>query len=102
MKKTDTTTEHIPTAISACCILHNICKIHGEAFNEAWLHEVDDSDDEIEHAQPRCSSQQRCQSTADNVCNTVTILLCSAIIINIVTNNSLRTCVSVVIRKWGV
>ena len=45
MKKIDSTTEHIPTVISACCILHNICEIHGEAFNEAWLHEVDDSDD---------------------------------------------------------
>ena len=30
-------TAHIPTVISACCILHNMCEIHGESFNDSWL-----------------------------------------------------------------
>ena len=27
--------EHIPTAAAAACILHNVCEIHSEYFNEA-------------------------------------------------------------------
>ena len=37
MKRNDMHTVHIPTVISACCILHNICEIHGECFNDTWL-----------------------------------------------------------------
>ena len=33
MKRNDMTTENIPTVISACCILHNLCEIHGETFS---------------------------------------------------------------------
>ena len=29
--------EHVATVITACCILHNLCEIHGESFNDAWL-----------------------------------------------------------------
>ena len=27
--------------MTAACILHNICEIHGETFNESWLQQVD-------------------------------------------------------------
>ena len=33
--------DNIPHAITAACILHNICEIHGESFNDdAWLREI--------------------------------------------------------------
>ena len=41
-------TEHIPTVITACCILH-ICELHGEYFNDSWLA------DNTEHKQPYSS-----------------------------------------------
>ena len=28
---------HIPNVVAAACILHNMCEIHGEQFNDAWL-----------------------------------------------------------------
>ena len=28
---------NIPTVVAACCILHNICEVHGERFNDQWL-----------------------------------------------------------------
>ena len=31
---------HIPNVIAAACILHNICEVHGERFNDAWLQDV--------------------------------------------------------------
>ena len=32
--------ENIPTVIAACCILHNMCEIHGETFMETWMTDV--------------------------------------------------------------
>ena len=37
MKRNDMHTLHIRTVISAICILHNLCEIHGESFNDRWL-----------------------------------------------------------------
>ena len=40
VKRNDMNIDNIPRAITAACILHNICEIHGESFNEAWLREI--------------------------------------------------------------
>ena len=37
LKNIDMLPENVPTVIAACCILHNICEIHGETFNDSWL-----------------------------------------------------------------
>ena len=50
LKRNDMHTEHIPTVISACCILHNLCEVHGESFNDVWLLE------ESEYEQPTAPS----------------------------------------------
>ena len=49
MERNDMSTEHIPTVITACCILHNICEIHGEYFNDSWFA------DNTEYEQPSSS-----------------------------------------------
>lgn len=43
MKRIDMHIEIIPTVISAACILHNMCEIHGETFQECWLHDIQSS-----------------------------------------------------------
>ncbi len=40
LKKNDMSIQHIPTIICACCILHNVCEIHGDSFNEEWLQQL--------------------------------------------------------------
>ena len=35
--------ENVPHIVSACCILHNVCEIHGDTFNEAWIADIDDT-----------------------------------------------------------
>ena len=35
--------QDLPELIAACCILHNLCEIHGERFNEDWLQDLDTS-----------------------------------------------------------
>ena len=34
--------DNVPTVVGACCILHNICQIHGDNFNDKWLNEIND------------------------------------------------------------
>ena len=34
---------NIPTVITCACVLHNICEVHGETFNNASLREVENN-----------------------------------------------------------
>ena len=44
MKRNDMHINHIPNVVAASCILHNLCEIHGEHFNDTWLQDFRDSD----------------------------------------------------------
>ena len=37
MKWNDTDIRFLPTLATACCVLHNICEIHGDNINDEWL-----------------------------------------------------------------
>ena len=58
LKRNDMITDHIPNVITAACILHNICEIHKEYFNENWLQ----TDSDLQ--QP-----SRSQTTSSSLCN---------------------------------
>ena len=30
--------------IAACCVLHNVCELHGETFNDKWMEGVQERD----------------------------------------------------------
>ena len=47
MKKNDMNVKNIHHVIAACCVLHNLCEIHGEFFDDNWI-----SGDENERQQP--------------------------------------------------
>ena len=66
MKRNDKHTEHIPVIISACCILHNMCEIHGENFSDSWLQE-DEYEQPVAPSQPSTSSS----ASATNLRNTI-------------------------------
>ena len=34
----------VPELVGACCVLHNICQLHGEGFDEQWLDESSQCD----------------------------------------------------------
>ena len=40
LKRNGTITEDMPTVISACCVLHNICEMHRDYFNRESLHDM--------------------------------------------------------------
>ena len=43
-KRNDMNIEHIPCVITACCVLHNMCEVHGDAFSDLWLEDIDTYD----------------------------------------------------------
>ena len=36
--------DNVPHIIVACCILHNMCEIHHDSFNEEWLEGLNNLD----------------------------------------------------------
>lgn len=49
------------TCITACCILHNLCELNREHYNELWLEEVDNSN------QPTCTPSNVTSCDAKNI-----------------------------------
>ena len=43
LKRKDKKLDYLRTAVTACCILHNICEVHLDEFNNQWLDDVDES-----------------------------------------------------------
>ena len=48
--------ENVPNIVAACCVLHNICEIHGDTFNEEWMQAVDEDHASNEQATPTCNT----------------------------------------------
>ena len=42
LKRNDVLIRDLPKLVAACCVLHNICEIHGETFNEEWMSDIAD------------------------------------------------------------
>jgi len=42
LKRLDVNVSDVPELVAACCVLHNICEIHVEYFDEEWLEGVKD------------------------------------------------------------
>ena len=34
--------ENVSTVITACCILYNVCEVHGDQYNERWTEDNGD------------------------------------------------------------
>ena len=62
-KQNDMAINNIPNVIIACCILHNVCEIHGDSFNDLWL-------DDVQLDQPVASATTASvSSAAENIRN---------------------------------
>ena len=41
LKQNDMEVRNVPNVVTACCVLHNVCEIHGEAFDNNWVQEAE-------------------------------------------------------------
>ena len=44
LKRNDHNINFLPTYVAACCVLHNICEIHNDSFNDEWMIQHHESD----------------------------------------------------------
>ena len=42
MKRLDVSVCDVPELVAACCVLHNVCEVHGDRFNE-WISNIEDT-----------------------------------------------------------
>ena len=42
MKQNDMHIENVLNVVGAHCVLHNICEIHNDTFNEEWLQDMNE------------------------------------------------------------
>ena len=41
LKRLDISVADVPNVVAACCVLHNVCEIHGDGFNDEWMVDTD-------------------------------------------------------------
>ncbi|XP_047201266.1 protein ALP1-like [Girardinichthys multiradiatus] len=65
-KRNDCGLDLVPTMILACCILHNMCEFHGDAFKAEWQVEVCETENQQPGHKPLTSTSMD-QSDAEEV-----------------------------------
>lgn len=60
LKRLDVDIEDVPELVTACCVLHNMCEIHGDGFNEEWMEGCESTPGHVSgarlHVQPERSA----------------------------------------------
>ena len=62
LKRLDVDVVDVPELVAACCVLHNICEVHGDGFDEEWIEGVVEGSDVTSS-----STNNPAQPTADSV-----------------------------------
>ena len=63
MKRNDTDIDQMPTLVTACVVLHNICEVHGDHVDTDWL-----SGDDVMMEHPVEERNTRISTAAEGVC----------------------------------
>ena len=45
LRRSDTSLKYLPAKIAACCVLHNICELRNDVFNNEWMNEIEEEID---------------------------------------------------------
>ena len=65
LKRNDVMIRYYPSLVAACCVLHNICETHHEAFNDDWIQDDPNSLSNSQNSQSQSDSQNS-QSQSDS------------------------------------
>ena len=64
LKQCDTNVEFLPVYIAACCVLHNMCQVHGDTFNDEW--NIMDAEDSFPSLADSALSNATSRQTTNN------------------------------------
>ena len=56
IKQNDMVVSSVPNVVAACCVLHNVCEIHGNTFNDEWLEDIENEDSTDGAQQPTAAT----------------------------------------------
>ena len=56
--------DNVPHVVAACCVLHNMCEVHGDTFNEEWLQDNSPDDTDVTHDHHSSSSSSSREGVA--------------------------------------
>ena len=59
--------DNIPNVIAACCILHNICEVHQDSFDDDWIQGVEALLQQQSSGQSSVSTQTPSNTQGDEV-----------------------------------
>ena len=84
MKRLDVDVNDASKVVAACCVLHNICEIHGDTFDEEWLNGTDNQSVGTNSSTSALANQKQVQWTsAMHLCHTLyfgaALYLCTCI-----------------------
>ena len=66
LKRLDDDISHVPELVASCCVLHNICEVHGDSFNNDWLEGVEmNSNNSNAYTHTPCNSDGESQESTD-------------------------------------
>lgn len=69
LKRLDCETDRVPVMVGTCCVLHNICEINNEEYNEDWL------DNEnlqiVELAPARMADERQAEAIRNALCDSL-------------------------------
>ena len=66
LKRNDCHISRMPTIVTVCAILHNICEVHGDEFNHEWI-----QDGENTAVHPRAADEDRVGQRAEEIRNAI-------------------------------
>ena len=66
LKRNDCHISRMPTIVTVCAILHNICEVHGDEFNHEWI-----QDGENTAVHPRAADEDRVGQCAEEIRNAI-------------------------------
>ena len=68
--RNDVTIDHMTTLVTACCILHNLCEVHQDSFDEQWLdEEVQASNQSLSTSASTIPSSSTSTAVRDALCD---------------------------------
>jgi hypothetical protein len=70
LKCNDTDIKFLPTYIAACCVLHNICEIHKDTFNDEWITQQND-ENSVQTAHTTSNTQSTGPSNSTVMANAI-------------------------------
>lgn len=45
LERLDISVWDVPDLVAASCVLHNVCEVHGDTFDEDWLESIESTTD---------------------------------------------------------